>query len=55
MKKESLKILSKIIVGILAILGLIFIALIIYWYPVIDRFVNWCEYYPQSVSDCREE
>lgn len=53
--KKGLKILSKIIVGILAFLGLIFIALIIYWWPVIDRFVNWCEYYPNSVADCREE
>jgi hypothetical protein len=53
--KKGLRILSKIVVGILAFLGLIFIALIIYWWPVIDRFVNWCEYYPNSVSDCREE
>lgn len=53
--KKGLKILSKIIVGILAFLGLIFIALIIYWWPVIDRFVNLCEYYPKAFADCREE
>ena len=53
--KKGLKILSKIIVGILAFFGLIFIALIIYWWPVIDRLVNLCEYYPNAFADCREE
>ena len=24
------------------------------WYPVIDRLMNWCKYYPQSLGDCRE-
>jgi predicted PurR-regulated permease PerM len=53
--KRGLKVLSKIIVAILAFFGILFIALIIYYWPVIDRLINWCEYYPNSVSDCREE
>lgn len=53
--KNLLKILSKIVVAILAFLGLIFIVLIIQWWPVIDKLVNWCEYYPNSLADCREE
>ena len=55
MKNPIIKAITKVVIGILVFFGAIFIALIIYYWPVIDRFVNWCEYYPNSVSDCREE
>lgn len=47
---------AKALVAFLAVMGVIFIALIIYWWPVIDRLiVRPCHYYPHTFADCREE
>lgn len=47
MLKQAAKLVAT--VSITAIL-VVFIA----WWPVIDRIIHWCEYYPQSLADCRD-
>jgi hypothetical protein len=52
--KTTLKIFGKLIVAILTFFGIAFIALLIYYFPVIDRlYVRPCHYYPNMFSDCR--
>jgi len=52
--KRSLEILGR--VGLLALTVIVTGAIIwvMYWWPVIDRLANWCEYYPQSLANCQE-
>lgn len=42
----------------LAIIALgVLIALIYFtvaWFPVVDRLARWCEYYPNSLEECKE-
>jgi len=50
---KALAIIRNVIITILAIFGLLFIALIVYYWPVIDRlYVRPCHYYPQAFADC---
>lgn len=52
--KTALAILLKLIIGILALFGIVFIAIIVYYWPVIDRlYVRPCHYYPQAFADCK--
>jgi len=44
--KRIVKILSLLLLGAL-------IGYIIAWWPVIDKLIHWCEYYPESLADCR--
>jgi hypothetical protein len=47
------RLIGKIILWVLAIFGVLFIAIIIYYYPVIDRlYVRPCYYYPKAFADC---
>jgi len=42
-----------VVVAILCVCGIAFIALVIYYYPVIDRlYLNTCNYYPHAFKDC---
>lgn len=44
----------RIIAAYLMIMGLLFTALIIYYYPVIDRvYIRPCHYYPKAFIDCQ--
>lgn len=52
--KKTLAIIRNIILIILAMFGAAFIALIIYYWPVIDRlYVRPCHYYPHAFADCK--
>lgn len=43
----------RIVVGILALIGLLTVLLLVYYYPVIDRlYVRPCYYYPKAFADC---
>ena len=51
--KTFLKVLAVIVVSFLSICGIAFIALVIYYYPVIDRlYIQPCNYYPHAFKDC---
>lgn len=51
---KALVIIRNVIITILALFGLAFIALIIYYWPVIDRlYVRPCHYYPHAFADCK--
>lgn len=45
---------ARILLTILIVMILSGAAVIWRWYPVIDRLMNWCKYYPQSLGDCSE-
>ena len=48
------KIIFTIIVGILAVIGALTVALFIYYLPAIDRLaIRPCHYYPNMFIDCR--
>jgi hypothetical protein len=47
-----LKIIGKILLWILAIIGALTIAVLIYYSPVIDRLIRPCYYYPNAFIDC---
>ena len=52
--KRVLHIAFNVVVGVLSLLGIAFIALIIYYYPVIDRvYIQPCNYYPEAFKDCK--
>ena len=54
MKKIG-KIVGLAVLSLLATVGLFTIALIIYYWPVIDRLaIRPCHYYPKAFADCRE-
>lgn len=54
--KTTLKIFGKITLAILAFFGFAFVALLIYYFPVIDRlYVRPCHYYPDLFSNCRDK
>lgn len=59
MSQRSRKITRNIyltIVHLLAVMGIIFIAIIAYWWPVIDRLaIRPCHYYPHAFADCVEK
>lgn len=43
------------IIHLLAVLGILLIMIVSYYWPVIERLINWCDHYPQSVADCKEK
>lgn len=52
--KKTLKWAAGIIIAILAVLGIVLVALIIRYYPLIDRvYIRPCHYYPQAFIDCQ--
>jgi hypothetical protein len=52
-KNKPLRVAYQVLVHLLAIFGIIFIALIAYWWPVIDRLaIRPCHYYPHAFADC---
>ena len=52
---KLLKLLLGTLVSVLSLLGVLFIAVIIYYWPVIDRlYINTCNYYPHTFKDCVE-
>lgn len=47
---------ATIVISIITILGIVFIALFIYYYPVLDRlYFNTCSHYPEAFIDCKEK
>lgn len=44
----------KYLVALFIVAVLLFAALLVYYAPVVDRFINFCEYYPELTQDCRE-
>lgn len=43
------------ILHLLAVFGIIFISIMVYWWPVIDRvYIRPCHYYPNAFIDCKE-
>lgn len=44
------------ILHLLAVFGIIFIMVVAYWWPVIDRlYIRPCHYYPNTFINCNEE
>lgn len=53
MIKSIVKTVGWIVLSVLAFIGLCYVALFIYYYPVIDRlYIRPCYYYPSAFSDC---
>lgn len=51
---KTTKIIFTVIIGILAFIGAITVALFIYYAPVIDRlYMRPCHYYPNMFIDCK--
>lgn len=51
---KLLKALGYVAITILALLGLFFVSILIYYAPVLDRVYNACKYYPEAFIDCEE-
>lgn len=51
--KKFVNILGKILLWFFATVGALAVAVLIYYYPVIDRlFIRPCYYYPNAFIDC---
>lgn len=51
-----LNVIRKIVKWYLITMGVILTALIIYYWPVIDRLIiRPCHYYPETFANCRED
>lgn len=49
-----MKALRTVILLAFAVLALCSVAVIVYYWPAIDRVANICAYYPNLVIDCKE-
>ena len=49
-----MKIIARIVAGLLALIVLAFIAYIIYMWPALKRVIFICEHYPNLVINCEE-
>ena len=53
MMNSIVKLIGRIILWTLAVFGFLFVLLIVYYYPVIDRlYIRPCYYYPKAFADC---
>ena len=56
-RERSAKEMTKIFLALLifmAIFIFVLTATLIYYSPVVDRLVNFCDKYPNSLEDCKE-
>ena len=49
-----MKSLALVLSALLLVVALFLLAVIVYYWPVIDRVNHICDYYPELLSDCKE-
>lgn len=50
---KTTKIILRTTIGILAFIGALTIAVMLYYAPVIDRLARPCHHYPHTFIDCK--